>query len=803
VNPFRVACTTCNARLKVIDPAAIGQILSCPKCGSMVQVTPPPGWSPDAPAAAQSAESAIAGKSALTAQGAGKAGTSNLAASQSAIRDPASEDSEIQTAAERIAASAHDAASVLSDKPRSGSGQSSAPNQSRVATNSSTVLPASSRGGAKVVGGKVAPVMPKQRPGEVAPQPTPSTSSSARIMATSVAVASVANVAADPLAANRSAQPPLPAVMSSRWFWPALAAVALLCVVVVGIEIYLSHRSDDSVANADQVARSADGHRVAVTQPLAATSPSKTLPQSVSPAIPNPAVAPDPAKTAQPAAASTVDKTARTDKTDQTIAKAAALVVPPAARTPPASTAAAVAKTTAPGAATASAQPSTAFKPATGAQAIVAAVVNAEPATGPAVQDPAVLQVPAAPLPDKPEVANANRPAVPDAAVAAHPQPVHPSIDRIPPRDVDVEARLTDPLPGIDFQNVPLWRFADQISQVSTIPITLDLDQLVDLGLSADIAISVRAKEATVAGVLEEALAPHGLGWRVVNHQLLVGRAPSAPVRRVRFAVADLVSASGGDKRTENSGQRQFAEMVRKLVEPESWKEAGGPGIGEWSDGALMVEQSDAVHSQLIVLCEKLRVARRLPLKSRLDPERFRLETRTQRAKAALATSVTVNFARPEPLAHILAYLGQLTHVRLLPDQIALAEKRMSVDTEGFLTARNQPLAQSLATLLEPMALTYRVIDEHTIEITTAPAAAQHPELEFYPVRELLTSEVSGDALAVRLLRELAAAGLPNSAVQATAMHYDAPSEYLLVRAPQSTQLRIQSLLGSWRVARQ
>jgi len=42
---FTITCTTCQARLAVRDEAVIGQILSCPKCGSMVQVTPPPGWS--------------------------------------------------------------------------------------------------------------------------------------------------------------------------------------------------------------------------------------------------------------------------------------------------------------------------------------------------------------------------------------------------------------------------------------------------------------------------------------------------------------------------------------------------------------------------------------------------------------------------------------------------------------------------------------------------------------------------------------------------------------------------------------
>ena len=31
------------ADLRVVDPEAIGQILSCPKCGSMVLVEPPPG----------------------------------------------------------------------------------------------------------------------------------------------------------------------------------------------------------------------------------------------------------------------------------------------------------------------------------------------------------------------------------------------------------------------------------------------------------------------------------------------------------------------------------------------------------------------------------------------------------------------------------------------------------------------------------------------------------------------------------------------------------------------------------------
>ena len=39
---FSISCTTCQKRLKVRDASAIGQILICPGCGSMVLVEAPP-----------------------------------------------------------------------------------------------------------------------------------------------------------------------------------------------------------------------------------------------------------------------------------------------------------------------------------------------------------------------------------------------------------------------------------------------------------------------------------------------------------------------------------------------------------------------------------------------------------------------------------------------------------------------------------------------------------------------------------------------------------------------------------------
>jgi hypothetical protein len=41
---FHNHCTTCQARIAVLRSEAIGQILECPKCGSMVQIVSPKGW---------------------------------------------------------------------------------------------------------------------------------------------------------------------------------------------------------------------------------------------------------------------------------------------------------------------------------------------------------------------------------------------------------------------------------------------------------------------------------------------------------------------------------------------------------------------------------------------------------------------------------------------------------------------------------------------------------------------------------------------------------------------------------------
>ena len=49
MKPFSIVCKSCAARLKVSKASAVNQLLGCPKCATMIRVTPPKGWVPPEP----------------------------------------------------------------------------------------------------------------------------------------------------------------------------------------------------------------------------------------------------------------------------------------------------------------------------------------------------------------------------------------------------------------------------------------------------------------------------------------------------------------------------------------------------------------------------------------------------------------------------------------------------------------------------------------------------------------------------------------------------------------------------------
>ena len=293
-----------------------------------------------------------------------------------------------------------------------------------------------------------------------------------------------------------------------------------------------------------------------------------------------------------------------------------------------------------------------------------------------------------------------------------------------------------------------------------------------------------------MGGILEAILARRGLIYMVADGLVL---ATSPESRRtqphtVRYTVSDLAG-------TEKAGLADLARRLRKLVVPESWQEAGGPGTIEVADGQWRVVQTDPVHYRILIFCEKLRSARGRPLRSRYPAAMFSLATRRAQVQAKLREPVTLNFHEPAPLGEIVGQLAQQTTAKIVVDWLALAAEGKPPQVEATLAVDHRPLAEALDQLLRPVGLTVRAANATTLEVTTVKALAARLELEIYPVAGLLSPDVTAAAIRQRIKAE-AAGPTWSEAGGPGVLDFDESSKCLLVLQSPAVQVQVEALLA-------
>ncbi len=356
--------------------------------------------------------------------------------------------------------------------------------------------------------------------------------------------------------------------------------------------------------------------------------------------------------------------------------------------------------------------------------------------------------------------------------------------------NVNTSARLEDRIAGFEWNERPLGLGVDQVAAILGLPVTFDMDALEQLGVSLDDPVSVGLRRTSLGGILEAMLARRGLIYVVADGLILVTSPESRRTvpHTVRYTVSDLTG-------TEKAGLEELARRLRKLVAPESWQEAGGPGTIEVADGAWRVVQTDPVHYRILVFCEKLRSARGRPLRSRYPAAMFALATRLDRARAKLREPVTLNYHEPAPLGEIVGQLAEQTRAKIVVDWLALAADGKPPQVEAALAMDHRPLAEALDKLLRPLGLTYRAVDATTLEVTTVKAVAVRLELEIHPVAKLLSPGVTAAAIQQRIKAE-AAGSTWSEAGGPGVIDFDPPSNCLLVLQSPAVQAQVEALLA-------
>jgi len=376
----------------------------------------------------------------------------------------------------------------------------------------------------------------------------------------------------------------------------------------------------------------------------------------------------------------------------------------------------------------------------------------------------------------------------PDAQPAADPGDTEPPAEPAGSA-VDVRPKLAMRVPAIELPEMELGQAVSTISTIAGVPISFDPLAMKQLDVSLRDKVRLEMTEATIAEILQALAAQHKLAPIVADGHVLLGSSNEHRHRlySLKYTLSDL---TGNDPKKVG----EMAALVRKLVAPETWEPAGGRGTVEPAGDALKVTQTAPVHREILIFCEKLRVARGRPPRSRRNPDEFRLESRTEQAAAVLSRKVTANFHQPVPLLEVADYLARLGDVDILIDRMALGREGLSAQTPASLVVGDTPLSAALDRLAESAGVAWRVIDPATLQITSPAVIASQPELEFYRVSELLTGGRSGPGLAESLTTGVHPATWREAGGPGV-IHFDEPSGCLIVLQSQPVQAEIEQLL--------
>jgi hypothetical protein len=722
---FAITCTTCKTRLNVRDPAAIGQILACPKCGGMVMVKPPPAFSEvgeqrsDLPTATE-------------------------------VEGPALDLGRTPNS------SAFDGLDeLLSDVPP----RVQRPQPPTAATPpAAPTIPKPRFVGGPPVHRSSTPPVPKSSATPSGPIPTPTKPPPA-------AKPTAANHAgAEPRPRKRSASsgeipappaesavPPAPETVATParprtnyWLLMSASIVLGIGLALIGVcAVILLRPTTPRIAQA----------------PTTAKNPSAVAERKQTPSAAGTSIAPQTAPTPQPEPPSTetpIPAEPPVSETVRSTENAPATDDPPGLTKPPATSA-----------------PKPATNPTTDSLAKFDSLIG-----GPD-NDPLAKPAPLA-------SADSNSPPAVDAT------PVRPLAPRPPPREIDIAKCLAMPLLGIETSNAALADFVQLISDLSTIPITLDVPFPPATPQSL---VTLKATNTTVGKALSEALAPLPLEYVISDDQLIIRRPEPNPFAALTHDVKDLTSAN-----EQQIGE--LVELLRAVVEPGSWGDSEGQGSIsiDVAKGTITIRNRRVVQFQVLIALEKLRASHvpPLPPKAKMDPAYIKLDSRLKQAGPRLAKPISLNYGQPTRLVTIFDRLGEASGMRILVDWHDVARAGWNPAGEGTLVVNNQPLVAALEALLNPLDLTVRIVDAQTLQVVTPAGLADREELEVYKMADLLSNETTAETLVAKIRSALGDEAFISSGGSGE-IRFDDNTKCLLAWLPQLRQWQLEALLTEWR----
>lgn len=330
--------------------------------------------------------------------------------------------------------------------------------------------------------------------------------------------------------------------------------------------------------------------------------------------------------------------------------------------------------------------------------------------------------------------------------------------------------RLGSPVPELQVPRAPLVQAVRLWSELAGVPVTIDPAALARAGVGPHTRVSLAGRDAALGEVLLKALEPARLGYAERGNQLVVVRRGANASREASYSVSDL------------GGAEEATQLATDFV----------PSLGE--EGVTLSASGDKLqlsgpayaHFDLAIFCERLRLARGKPQRTKYPDALLRTTPALASLETVLGKTTTFSFVTPTALTDVVDHWRKASGLEILVDWASLADQGLGPYSTLRCSATDRTWREALDGVLTEVGLGWRAVGDKTIQVTTEALASAGPQtVEFYPV----TAGSDAEEIAESLREEARNWKSP------VAIHYDVSSGALLVRGAGTAQKRAYAQL--------
>jgi hypothetical protein len=352
---------------------------------------------------------------------------------------------------------------------------------------------------------------------------------------------------------------------------------------------------------------------------------------------------------------------------------------------------------------------------------------------------------------------------------------------------INIEERLKLPIVSMKFEKTPIISVVETLSDLTGVPMQLDADELRARNISVETSLTLQLQNTTVAGVIDAALAKTHLTQRVGEREIVFGYSPEemSAIQTVSYDLMPIATLETNPISAETAA-KWLSELLTVPLNPET------QGAMIAADGnKVAVSGNRRLQDQSRRFLFSLYYLRDLEPKTNMPPERLAPEVF---GWDNVNLPLSFNLVEPIPLKQAARALARHTKIRFLIDHAALHEQGLSQDSPVSSHVNNGTLDSVLHAILEPLNLTYRIIEANAVEITTPQAAQKNMTIEMQHYAPL-APEKTPESCAATMKQAFGGEEHWNAKIGGVIV-IDKVSGYMMVRQSQPLQRAIRLWLG-------